>query len=243
MILLAGALILGLANTSFSQTDSFTVTVDSFSASTEADGLPKGWEPLVFRKVDRRTSYAVEHEGENYFVVARSTAADTGIMKRVDLSIKDYPILSWKWKVSHSIKGADLRKRSGDDYAARVYVAFRYDPAKSGVFERWKYKTAKATFGEFPPKAALIYVWDNKYPIGEIHNNAYTNHAKMIVTETGDSKAGQWVSEQVNLLEDYKKAVGGDPPPLEFIALMTDTDQTGEAVTAYYDDVVLKRQP
>jgi hypothetical protein len=176
-------------------------------------------------------------------VVARSTAADTGIVKKVDASTRDYPILTWRWKVSRSVKDADVRKKSGDDYAARVFVAFRYDAKTSGFFERMKYKTLHAAFGDLVPKAALIYVWDNKHPVGEVYDNAFISRAKMIITESGDGKAGRWVSEKVNLYEDFKKAYGMEPPPLEYIALMTDTDQTKDSVTAWYDDLVLKRGP
>jgi hypothetical protein len=40
-------------------------------------------------------------------------------------------------------------------------------------------------------------------------------------------------------LEDYERAFGRTPPEIIGIGLMTDTDNTGEAATAYYGDIRL----
>jgi hypothetical protein len=40
---------------------------------------------------------------------------------------------------------------------------------------------------------------------------------------------------------DYRAAFGEDPPPINGVAIMTDTDNTGESATAYYGDIVFKR--
>jgi len=41
--------------------------------------------------------------------------------------------------------------------------------------------------------------------------------------------------------EDYKQAFGKEPPMISGIAIMTDTDNTGESATAYYGDILLKK--
>jgi hypothetical protein len=63
----------------------------------------------------------------------------------------------------------------------------------------------------------------------------------MFVVESGPSKLNQWVSEERNILEDYKKAFGQEPPMISGIAIMTDADNTGESAIAYYGDIVLKK--
>ncbi len=42
------------------------------------------------------------------------------------------------------------------------------------------------------------------------------------------------------LKADYVLAFGRQPPPVVGIAIMTDTDNTGEEATAYYGDIILK---
>jgi hypothetical protein len=45
------------------------------------------------------------------------------------------------------------------------------------------------------------------------------------------------------LLEDYQNAFHTDPPPISGVAIMTDTDNTGEAATAFYGDIIFKQLP
>ena len=63
----------------------------------------------------------------------------------------------------------------------------------------------------------------------------------MIVVESGEAKLNQWVNEERNIYEDYKKAFGEEPPMISGFAIMTDTDNTGESATAYYGDIVFKK--
>lgn len=226
-----------------SQTASDFVTVDVFSADSEPDGSPRGWKPLKFRPVQTQTAYFTAAEGDNHFLKAVSSSAGTGLYKPVILNIKDYPILSWRWKAENMLVKADPRVKSKDDIVARLYIAFHFDPAQAGVIERWKYKAAKSRLGDFPPKWALIYIWDNRIPVGEAFDNAFTSKAKMIVVESGPEKMGRWVAEERNIYEDYVKIIGEEPPATDFIAVMTDTDNTREWAEAAYDDIVFKRAP
>ncbi|MGO8989997.1 MAG: DUF3047 domain-containing protein [bacterium] len=56
--------------------------------------------------------------------------------------------------------------------------------------------------------------------------------------ESGADKLNQWVNEDRNVYEDYKKAFGEEPPMISGVAIMTDTDNTGESAIAYYGDIV-----
>jgi hypothetical protein len=60
----------------------------------------------------------------------------------------------------------------------------------------------------------------------------------MVVVESGLQKVGIWVDESRNIYDDYKKAFGEDPPMINGVAIMSDTDKTKERVTAYYGDIV-----
>ena len=48
---------------------------------------------------------------------------------------------------------------------------------------------------------------------------------------------GKWVVVQRNVYEDFKMYFGKEPPTIGGIAIMTDTDNTGESAIAYYDDI------
>jgi hypothetical protein len=71
--------------------------------------------------------------------------------------------------------------------------------------------------------------------------NPYTDRVMMFVVESGTTKLNQWVNEERNVYEDYKKAFGEEPPMISGVAIMTDTDNTGESATAYYGDIFSKK--
>jgi hypothetical protein len=61
----------------------------------------------------------------------------------------------------------------------------------------------------------------------------------VVAVESGPGKVGTWVAEQRNIYEDYKRAFGEEPPRIGAVAVMTDTDDTGDDVTAWYGDITL----
>jgi hypothetical protein len=123
------------------------------------------------------------------------------------------------WKIGGTIPNGNERTKEGDDYAARVYVVF-----PRTLFWRTK---------------AINYIWANKLPKGESLPNAFTSNAMMVAVESGDGKAGTWVTEERNLYEDYRRLFGEEPPEIGAVALMTDTDNTGGKAVAYYGDITL----
>jgi hypothetical protein len=74
-------------------------------------------------------------------------------------------------------------------------------------------------------------------------DNAFTDFAKMIVVRSGPADLGRWVQEERNVYEDYKKAFEEEPPMINGVAIMTDTDNTKEAATAYYGDIQFLNVP
>ncbi|MFQ5728876.1 MAG: DUF3047 domain-containing protein [Waddliaceae bacterium] len=214
--------------------------IQLFDASVGEDGLPKGWQPLTFRKVERHTIYRLVEEAGRPTIQAESDRSASGIIRPFDLDPKVFQTLSWCWKVKGTISKGDASKKAGDDYAARIYVTFKFDPDKASFFEVAKFKTYKLFYGEYPPKGALNYIWANRMKKGGSVPNAYTDRAMMIAVESGEEKVGKWVCEERNLYEDYEKLFGESPPNISGVAIMTDTDNTGESASAAYADLVLR---
>jgi len=216
------------------------VDVGKFSTAAEGNIPPAGWEPLVFPKIARHTGYVFVKDGDAVVVKATSAAAASGLTHRVKIDLRKYPIIKWRWKVSNVIEKSDVTRKAGDDYAARIYVTFAYEPEKVSFVKKLKYKAGRALFGQDIPIAAINYIWESKTPVDTIVDNAYTDFVKMIVMESGKDKVGQWVDEERNLYEDYKKAFGSEPPMVSGVAIMTDTDNTGESAIAYYGDIAFR---
>jgi len=214
--------------------------VGKFSASQVGTALPDGWKPLTFKKIPKYTSYEVVKDGGVTVVKAVSEASASGLTKPVVIDPKEYPIVRWRWKIDNVLQRSDVALKEGDDFPARLYITFEYDPDKVSFGKKLKFKAGRALFGDIPI-AALNYIWDTKAPVGTIVENAYTDFAKMVIVESGAQNVGIWVDEERNIYEDYKKAFGEEPPMINGVAIMSDTDNTKEQATAYYGDIVFQK--
>ena len=217
------------------------IEVGKFSDAVVGDGRPPGWEPLTFKKIEKHTLYSLVKDDGTAVVKAVSEASASGLIRKIQINPEEYPIVRWRWKVSNILKKGNVQRKDGDDYPARLYITFEYDPGKLSFSERLKYQAAKLWYGEYPPLAAINYIWESHTSIGTMVPNPYTDRVMMIVVEGGADKLNQWMNEERNVYEDYKRAFGEEAPLISGVAIMTDTDNTGESATAYYGDILFIR--
>ena len=62
---------------------------------------PPGWEPLVFKKIDRHTRYELVMDDGVVVVKAVSAAAASGLIRKIQIDPLEYPIVEWRWKVNN----------------------------------------------------------------------------------------------------------------------------------------------
>jgi len=143
------------------------------------------------------------------------------------------------------VADADLARRSGDDFAARVYVFFDLPLAELPLAARIMLGVQRLLHGADLPTAALCYVWDNRHAPGTRAWSAYTGRVRMVVLESGNARANQWVAERRDLAADFQAAFGKRAriPPITGIAAGNDTDQTGASATAWFGDFRLEAVP
>jgi hypothetical protein len=191
------------------------LVVGAFSAGDLA-----GWEVKSFKGL---TDYTLvpdpTAEGGRTVLRAESRGAASGLFKEVKLDLRKYPLLRWSWRVEGTVAGGDESLKAGDDYAARVYVVFPH-----ALFWRTR---------------AINYIWANRLAKGAHQPNVFSAHAMMVAAESGDELAGRWVSEERDVVADYRLLFGEEPPALGAVAIMTDTDNTGGRAVAYYGDISL----
>jgi hypothetical protein len=181
------------------------------------NGLRPEWQEKVFKG---RTEYRVVSEGTGHVLRAESRGAASGLILENEIDLKEFPVLSWRWKVENILEKGDASRKEGDDYAARIYV----------IFPHWF----------FPRTRSINYIWANKLPQGAIVPNPFTSNAVMVAVESGEEKVGEWVDESRDVLADYRWIFGEDPPEAGAVAVMTDTDNTGGSAVAWYDDIEFK---
>ncbi len=191
----------------------------------------KNWEPLTFKKIKKHSTYTIEDS----MLVAKSDDSASGIKFKKQYNIYDYPVLTFKWKINNIYKKGDATTKKGDDYPIRIYVMFKYNPDKASFFQSVKYSTAKTLYGKYPPHSTINYIWSNKIDKNRIVTSPYTDQAKMIAVNSGKKNINTWQTHRLNVLEDYKKAFGKNPPDTVSIAIMTDSDNTHETSVSFVD--------
>jgi hypothetical protein len=191
------------------------------------------WEPLTFPKIKTHSTYTLVAQGGKSVLRAESHASASAIVCRRTFNIYENPRLRWRWKVAELADRGNPKDKTGDDYPIRVYVMFQYDPALASLGDRLIYKATKVFYGKYPPHSTLNYVWTGTKIPERFLVSPYTEKARIVILEKGRQRIGEWVEESVNVLDDYRKTFGKDPPATAGLAVMSDTDNTGTSAVAY----------
>ncbi|MEQ1776524.1 MAG: DUF3047 domain-containing protein [Burkholderiales bacterium] len=215
--------------------------VKLFSENEPGETLPNGWRVWTLSKFKKPTEYKlVDTEGRTA-VKADAEASASGLVHKLDIDPRQYPLLSWQWKVDDLIKTADNTTKHLEDSPVRVVVSFAGDIDSLPLDDRMFFDNMRLLTRQQLPYATLMYIWENRAPRDKVLPNLHTSRIKMIVAESGRAKIGAWQDITRNVYEDYKRAFGTEPGRITAIAVMTDTDNTGENAQAWYGDIVFRR--
>jgi hypothetical protein len=174
-----------------------------------------GWKSRSFAG---ETQYRLEFHAGRRVLHAVSNDSASGLYREMTIDLKETRYLHWSWRVGNLPATKDERSKAGDDYAARTYVVF------SGGSFYWRTR-------------AINYVWSSHQPPGSEWPNAFTANARMIAVRSGVAEVGQWLHQSRNVYDDYRRAFGEEPAEVSAIAVMTDTDNTGQSAEAWFGDI------
>lgn len=179
------------------------------------------WHTMI---LNGEVDYTLMRHGNEGYIRAFSEKTCSALYYRIGFRLKDYPVLTWKWRVLQfpDLSAAKTEKER-DDYAARIYLIFPFLNFSSSKF--------------------LEYVWTEDIPAGTIINSPYGDNVKLIVARRGKIREGEWVTETYNVYEDYIKAFGKKPNMrVRAIAIMCDADSTKTSAESLFDDIVIEGQ-
>lgn len=187
----------------------------------EAGVFPPEWKAVWARETEGAEIYTVVKEDDKSYLKAVATNSDILIAKEFKYDLKVYPMLRWSWRAMALPEGADERKKETGDSGAAVYVVF------PGRFRPYNIK----------------YVWSSSLPVGATTESPYNSKTKIVVLRNRTTPFGKWVSEQVNVYEDYKRLIGEEPEEVQAIAIMSDSNNTESKAVAHYDDIRIGKGP
>ncbi len=198
-----------------------------------------GWNVVRIDKKVPATIFRAAIIGGVAAVEAKAVKSMALLTKQTTVNLGQTPILCWRWRVSGVVKSADITRKSGDDQAARIYVGLDLPAKTMSIAARAKVALARQKGGSAVPDGALNYVWDNKLTAGTARANVYTDRARIIVQRSGNAQAGQWVTERRDLAADIASQFKTNAGRVISIAVSSDTDNTGETITAAFADIHL----
>ncbi len=191
VIALPGFLLLVLLMLCCVSVEASVIPVTKFRSTDLPGGAPAGW---ALEKKTGTPSLKISMEGDHYYLHLLSQGNSSfGVRTSARVNVKNYPILSWRWKVEKLPMGGDVRKKTADDQALQVYIAFK-----------------ETGFPAVLNTPVVGYVWDNEAPKGWTGRSTQIGGDKMryIVLRNKTDKTGHWYTERRNLYEDYKKLFG-----------------------------------
>ncbi len=203
-------------------------------------GFPLQWydrdgnKKLVNHSDDflRSYHYEVKEEGCNRFLRYEGMQArhinlpliNENRRNIYNINIYETPVLSWRVRAHILPHNANEDDNDRNDSVASVYVVFGF--GRIALFKK-------------VPKT-IRYSWSTTLEEGT-HTSKLFGNQNIIIVESGQEKTGRWITFERNLVEDYRRVFGEDPPkaPLA-ILILSDGDSTGSYVKADYDDIMLK---
>jgi hypothetical protein len=211
-------------------------------STNPAGGLPTGWEPMIILRNKKQTQYQLVSKGSRTVLHARAENASSGLMHRTDVDPYEQPWLQWQWKIDALLRDADNTKRATEDSPVRIILGFDGNKDDLPFADQIMFETAKLVTGYDFPYATLMYIWENKAPVGTVIRSTHSGRIRMMVAAQGQGGVGEWRRFTRNIVEDFEQAYGEKPGRLIGVGVLTDTDNTGETVEAWYGDIRLLKE-
>lgn len=200
-----------------------SVVVEDWSRQPNGKtGIPDGWtgQPWGQPKYD----FTVIGDGAGTVLRLRSENDNSTISKEVRIDLRQFPLLTWRWKVTSLPGGGDSRRRETDDQAAQIYVAFPRFP--TAVRSR-----------------VIGYVWDTQAPVGTIVTSASSRRVTYVVVRSGPADLGRWIVETRNVHDDYRSIYGEAPTDeARIVSVGIDANDTRSSAESYMGEIRFRRR-
>jgi hypothetical protein len=83
-----------------------------------------------------------------------------------------------------------------------------------------------------------MYIWEPGRKEGDIITHYNSTRVKMVIAGNATRDLARWHDMTFNVLEDFRRAFGEEPPRIKTVGIMSDSDATGSSVEAYFGDIL-----
>ena len=181
----------------------------------------RAWMKRHGWKSKRNSPRRFEVGDRRLHLVSRDDSVLIGTQKGLPLDPEDWPRLRFRLRVDEVPTETNLSKKSGDDAAFRLYVAFD----EGG--------------GWLSPPNTIAYTWTEDVEPEKVVRSAH--YARLRYLSVGKATTKDWVTIERDLLADYRRVFGeeGEVPDLVGFMLKCDSNDSGTSASAWLADVEL----
>jgi hypothetical protein len=116
---------------------------------------PAPWRVVQVDTKVKPTTYRMATVAGVNAVEARANDSMALFARPLTIDLAATPVLCWRWLIDAPVARGDMSRKSGDDYAARLYVAFDMPDSALSAGTRLKLGVARRLYGAQVPDAAL----------------------------------------------------------------------------------------
>jgi len=175
-------------------------TLTNLMIAPAGPGMPSGWklnrmqgvDPPVF-EVTRSHTLRVSAIGQGGTATYRLRS-----LIRPSPSVHQGTI-TWRWRAGTPLRGADLKRRAGDDSPIRVVITFQ-------------------------DGRSIAYSWGNREGRGESFASWAGRNRMVVVLQRAEDADGSWHEERRDPFSDYRRLWNSAPKPIVAIGIAADTD-------------------
>ena len=218
----AGLSLLALLIAAIAWAADVVVVEDWSTIPIGSKGIPEGWRGQDWGSPAYDMT-VVENSGQRMLHLKSQDEGST-ISKDIKgkVNLNETPILEWRWKVVTLPTGGDSRRKETDDQAAQIYVGW-------------------PRFLQSVRSRIIGYVWDTTAPVGTIVKSQKTGTITYVVIRSGSAGLGHWITEQRNVVDDFKKIYGDTPDNPGAISVSIDSNDTHSAAESFIGEILFKR--
>jgi hypothetical protein len=150
--------------------------------------------------------------------------------------------VAWSWRVAKQSDAIDLRKKSGDDTAAKICMSFVWPDERMPFLERQLVRIARSRSGQDLSAATLCWAWAGSEELGVTIDNPYTRRVRSIALRNASHVGSAWFSEKRDIMKDLHQAFGDEwpsgaaEPGVTAIFISADADNTHSHSIAWIAD-------
>lgn len=175
------------------------------------------WQHKIFAD---QTSYSIiyDEQIQQNVILSQSTNSASGMLHKTHIDLHKTPWLNWAWRIEQFPTVDDEQEKSGDDFAARIYII---------VSDGWTFLSNKS----------ISYIWSQQAAQDTAWPNPFAGKKVMMLAVQSGIQKNIWIKEKQNVRADLHRLFGKDFKYINAIAIMTDSDNTNSSAKSYYSGI------